>query len=128
MHDVNFAKQGCNGGELSRGGDTKDFKSEGHLYDIARSLVHNLFTVYIMAIFTTAVVWLLATAAAAESSVASLSGGEKIACSKLKSRYQDHTFLPGSSEYAYETQIREFLSLGNQSKLTSYSLLVRDNI
>lgn len=64
----------------------------------------------IMAILTATVVWLLATAAAAESSAARLSSGEKIACSKLKSQYPDRTFLPGSSEYVYETQIREFSS------------------
>jgi hypothetical protein len=33
-------------------------------------------------------------------------GGEKVACSKLKSKYPDSTFLPGSSGYAYETQER----------------------
>ena len=29
------------------------------------------------------------------------------ACSKLKTRYPNYTFLPGSPGYAYETQDRE---------------------
>ncbi|KAE8851855.1 hypothetical protein PTNB73_00873 [Pyrenophora teres f. teres] len=32
------------------------------------------------------------------------SSGEKVACSKLKNRYPDNTFLPETSGYAYETQ------------------------
>lgn len=31
----------------------------------------------------------------------------KIACSKLKTRYPDYTFLPGTPGYVYETQDRE---------------------
>jgi len=40
-----------------------------------------------------------------------LFGGEKVACSKLKHRYPDSTFEPGTSGYAYETQERKFHSL-----------------
>ena len=42
----------------------------------------------------------------ATSPATSLSGAEKVACSKLKSKYSDSTFSPGSSGYSYETQER----------------------
>ena len=62
-----------------------------------------------MAIVTGIAALLLAIPAlATESAVTSLYGGETIACSKLKSRYPEHTFLPGTPGYAYEVQTRKY--------------------
>ncbi|KAF1973688.1 FAD-binding domain-containing protein [Bimuria novae-zelandiae CBS 107.79] len=47
---------------------------------------------------------LFAASSNAAGAARSLFGGEKVACSKLKSRYPDNTFLPGTSGYVYETQ------------------------
>jgi hypothetical protein len=49
---------------------------------------------------------LFAAPSIATGAAKSLFGGEKVACSKLKSRYPDSTFLPGTPGYAYETQER----------------------
>jgi len=43
-------------------------------------------------------------ALAAKSTIRSITGGEKIACAKLKLRYPEHTFFPGEASYTYETQ------------------------
>jgi len=40
----------------------------------------------------------------------SRSGGEQAACSKLRSKYPDRTFSPGTSGYVYETQERTITS------------------
>jgi hypothetical protein len=62
-----------------------------------------------MVVLACIAVFLFATPSiAAGSTIASLFGGEKVACSKLKSKYPDNTYLPGTSGYAYETQERMF--------------------
>lgn len=38
------------------------------------------------------------------SAAGGLVSSERVACSKLKHRYPENTFFPGSSGYAYETQ------------------------
>lgn len=43
-------------------------------------------------------------ARAAKSTIRSITGGEKIACAKLKLRYPEQTFYPGETSYTYETQ------------------------
>ena len=62
-----------------------------------------------MVAFTGIVVALLvlAPSAAIGTVGARRSSGEKIACFKLKTRYPDNTFLPGTPGYAYETQDRK---------------------
>jgi hypothetical protein len=67
---------------------------------------------------------------AAGSTVASLYGGEKVACSKLKSKYPDNTFLPGTSGYASETQERKHYLLGQLAGnlLIKHSVLVSDSV
>jgi hypothetical protein len=67
---------------------------------------------------------------AARSTVASLYGGEKVACSKLKSKYPDNTFLPGTLGYAYETQERKHYLLGQLAGnlLIKHSVLVSDSV
>jgi hypothetical protein len=72
----------------------------------------------------------VATPIAAVSTVASQSGGEKVACSKLKSKYPDNTFLPGTSGYAYETHERKSCLPEHTARyfLTKHSILVSDGI
>ncbi|KAF1840642.1 FAD-binding domain-containing protein [Cucurbitaria berberidis CBS 394.84] len=58
-----------------------------------------------MAVLAGIVALLVATPAfAIDAAVTSLYGGEAIACSKLKFRYPQYTFFPGTSGYAYETR------------------------
>ncbi|KAI4913139.1 hypothetical protein J4E85_010872 [Alternaria conjuncta] len=47
---------------------------------------------------------LFAAPSIAAGAAQSLSGGEQAACSKLRSKYPDSTFSPGTSGYLYETQ------------------------
>ena len=54
--------------------------------------------------------------------------GEKVACSKLKTRYPDKTFLPGTSGYVYETRDRKLLRPDSRQMLTVYSLLVGNGV
>jgi hypothetical protein len=54
---------------------------------------------------------------AAGSTVASLFGGERVACSKLKLKYPDNTFLPSSPGYVYETQERKFGLLAHSADI-----------
>lgn len=56
-------------------------------------------------ILTSAAALLLAAPTfATASAVSSLSGGEKVACAKLKLKYPEQTFYPNSAGYTYETQ------------------------
>lgn len=58
-----------------------------------------------MAILSPLTALLLAIPAfAATSSISSVSGGEKVACAKLKLTHSEQTFFPGSTGYTYETQ------------------------
>jgi hypothetical protein len=50
---------------------------------------------------------LCAQVIATESSISTSLGGEKVACSALKLRYPQKTFLPNTPGYAYETQSRK---------------------
>lgn len=54
--------------------------------------------------------------------------GEKVACSKLKTRYPDNTFLPGALGYVYETQDRKLLRPDSRQILTIYGLLVGNGV
>jgi hypothetical protein len=49
---------------------------------------------------------LFAAPSIATGAAKSLFGGEKVACSKLKAKYPESTFLPGTPGYSYETQER----------------------
>jgi hypothetical protein len=49
---------------------------------------------------------------AIESSISTSLGREKVACSALKLRYPQNTFLHNTPGYAYETQLRK-TSVGN---------------
>jgi hypothetical protein len=49
---------------------------------------------------------LFAAPSIATGAAKSLFDGEKVACSKLKAKYPESTFLPGTTGYSYETQER----------------------
>ena len=57
-----------------------------------------------MHIFAVVTTLLLAAPSAAEKP----SSGANAACSRLKHRFPDYTFLPGAQGYTYETQERMY--------------------
>lgn len=56
---------------------------------------------------------------AAELAISSITGGEKVACAKLESKYPEQTFYPGSAGYTYETQSGTLLRAVAEDVLTS---------
>jgi hypothetical protein len=75
-----------------------------------------------MAILSTVATLLLALPALAQDSGVTIApGGGDGACSKLKSRYPQNTFLRGTPGYAYETQTRECVLDGEREQPTDIS-------
>jgi hypothetical protein len=82
--------------------------------------------------FAAVALLLFAVPSTATGAARGLFGGEKVACSKLKARYPESTFLPGTLGYAYETQERmRSQSTANRQPpylLTISSLLVSHSV